>query len=306
MAKSNDWSKLSSSAKAVLTSLKKGGQGGFNYTAEDITALQGIKDIPGAMDVLQSTPELAQQVLKDPVAALAAYESAVGAGGTGGGTGDPNAVVTSSVDVSAPAPGTPADIGIPDLDAAAADAGFSKQTTTLDTMIADLTEANASMLKGEIPGDVTAATRQGSAESAMTAGLFGPNAVQLGVQQLGTTSLNIKQQGIQNATSTAGLQVQATQFAQNKREFDYTYRLNTQQLLEDMRRTELNYKQLAEQQAEYNASNNMQLISYIADLVTNSAQIQTNLAINDIDGETIASDFSALILQLDKLLVPAS
>lgn len=303
MAKTNDSAKLSSTAKATLAVMKKSGKGP-GYSAEDVAALQDIKAIPGAVDTLKGNPELAAQVLKDPVASLAAYEDAVGAGGTGSTT--PSAQISATADISMPAPGTPESVGLPNIDAAAADAGYSKQTDTLDKMITDLVDANESMLKGEIPGDVTAATRQGVNESAMTAGLFGPNAVQLGVQQLGTTSLNIKQQGIQNATATAGLQVQATQFAQQKREFDYTYRLNTQQLLEDMRRTELSYKQLAEQQAEYNASNNMQLISYIADLVTNSAQIQTNLAINDIDGETIASDFNALILQLDKLLVPTT
>lgn len=299
----NDAKKLSNSAKAALAVLKKNGKGP-GYTAEDVSALQDIAAIPGAADALKGNPELASQVLQDPVGSLAAYDSAV-ENGTGSAL-SPSATITSSVDVSASAPGTPSSIGIPELDQAAADAGYSKQTSTLDQMISDLTEANASMMKGEISGDVTAATRQGTAESAMTAGLFGPNAVQLQAQQLGTTSQAVKQQGITNAGSIAGLQVQATQFAQGKREFDYTYRLNTQQLLEDMRRTDLNYKQLAEQQAEYNASNNMQLISYIADLVTNSAQIQTNLAINDIDGETIASDFSALITQIDKLLVPVS
>lgn len=298
MAAKNQLSGISSAAKLTLSALGKKKPAKYPWDAADLSAAQDISAIPGVMDILKGDPALLQQVLKDPSGALDTYNEAIAAGDVS----TPSAQVTSNLDIITPSVKSPSSVGLPEINLGESDSALDRQMSALDTLLVDLTEANEAQLRGEIPGDVTAAVRQGTAESSLTAGLFGPASVQLGVQQLGTTSLNIKQQGIENAKSIATLRGQSVQFAQNKRDFDYTYRLNTQQLMEDMRRTDLNYLQLAENQSQFNASQNLQLVGYIADLISNSAQVQTNLAINDVDGAGIAADFGALISQLDALL----
>lgn len=296
---------LSNTAKQTLSlfSTAKKNKGSYNYSSEDVSALKDIAAIPGAIDTLKGNPDMLQQVLEDPVGALDTYnEAAAGSGGTS----EPAATITVDTPITPPPSHTASEMGLPGVDTNKDNASFDTAMSSLDQTIKQLDEVNQAYLKGEVPGDVTASVRQGTAESALTAGLFGTGAVQLQTQQLGLTSLDMINKGIEQGAAIAGLKQGAADLYRARREFDYTYSLNTQQFLEDMRRTDVTVQQTELQRTMFNAEQNLKLIGYIADLVTNRGQLQFNYAVNDMSSDSVATDFNQLIGQLDALLVKAN
>lgn len=84
---------------------------------------------------------------------------------------------------------------------------------------------NESMLKGELPADLAAAVRRAASETSVASGTFGGAARALSARDLGRTSYDVMQQGMQNEANIAAGRKGLAEVAQAMRSFNMDYGL---------------------------------------------------------------------------------
>lgn len=172
----------------------------------------------------------------------------------------------------------------------------------LQTTINKLEEANKGMLAGEIPADVQKQVMSLSSSTAGFRGLFGPAARSLTARDLGTTSLAIKQQGIQNQGAIGSLQDSLSKTTESVRQFNTEYNLRSAQFTQSVRDSNLRGLALEQERLEFNAKQNLAVTGLIADMVNQQQSIGYNYAaINASPGGTIET-YQNWINQLTSLL----
>lgn len=284
----------------------KSGLPAYKDTAE---AVKQITEIPGATDFLQDNPDVAVQVLKDPAAALDAYTKAQG-GTSGAASGAPQAQITVDDPVVTPEFKDPKAFGLdlPDPETySEMDTLFTDALKNVNSLADSVVKANEAYLKGELPGDVVAEIRRNTAETALKSGAGGDSqaAANLTARDLGTTSVQLQQQGIANTQVAAELYKVTASLAESRREFDKTYALNVNTFLDSVRKTDLTGVALEQDRLMFNAKQNLAIVGYIGELATARADIAYKMAAADIDPSGATAGFDQIIAQLDMLLVGA-
>lgn len=139
-------------------------------------------------------------------------------------------------------------------------------------------------MTGAIPEDVQKQLRIMRAESNLQAGLGSKsqasrNAV---ARDLGLTSLDIQERGVQKAQATA-------QLAESKRQFNKGYELNMAQFMQDVRRTDLSAAELSESSRQFNTRTKLMAAELAA--ATTSAYHQASWTF--VSPDTADTAFSA-------------
>lgn len=252
------------------------------------------------------------------------YGVGVGGGG-GGGTGTPSK--TSPVSLN-PVGSPQANVVIQPLEPPkrldpTADLGLDSalnkealaalDTTTIDALSGMKESASKlggladSYLKGEIPADVQAQVRRITSEKGLASGLGRGQAGQaLTARDLGLTSLDIVNQGIQTTNAANATRESMARIAESRRSFDKEYALRATELSDVLRRTDLSASQLELSRRQFNATSNQQLVAMLSDLASERARMQVSLAQSDIEDTNVIGGVQQVMDQLQSLLGKAS
>ena len=172
----------------------------------------------------------------------------------------------------------------------------------LEDSVNRLAQANASMLKGEIPADVSASVRRAASESSMAGGLFGAGARNLSARDLGKTSLDIKQQGIANEQAIVEARSGIATAYEDIRQFNSTRNSQIAELTINAKKQNLDAIDVERQRIATNISANVEIMKTIGDLVSSQQTVAANLAGDDIDTTNTISAFDNIINQLSSKL----
>lgn len=270
-------------------------------------AWKALTEIPGAMDLIKGDPKALAWSQKNPVAALANYQKAIG-GGTGVGDGtSPRSKIRVDGAISMP--------GFRSADSLGLRMGSGEDLMSLGKLFDDavanvgksadkIASVNDAFMRGELAGDVTAEIRRNSAEKALSSGsaVDAQMSRNLRARDLGLASTQLQQQGIQNQGAIAELHRTVAGLAESRREFVESYNANVAQFLDNVRKTDLTGIALEQERLQFNSRQNLGLIQLIASSYEARGRIQASLASADIDTSGVSEDFDNLIEQMDKLL----
>ena len=191
---------------------------------------------------------------------------------------------------------------IPFADAGKPAPEVASKLADLEGSISRLSEANASMLKGEIPADVSAAVRRAASESAISGGIFGDAARGLSARDLGKTSLDIRQQGIQNEGTIAGLRDQLAASYESIREFNLTRNNQIMALSHQSRQQNLSAVEQERARIATNIEANVNILSQIAQMAIQQQNIAASAAANRVDPANIIASLDNMIEQFTQQL----
>ena len=160
-----------------------------------------------------------------------------------------------------------------------------------------MSKANASMLKGEIPADVSAAVRRAAGESSMTRGVFGSSSRALSARDLGRTSDEVMKQGQerQKAINDSRLElgktyeaVKKTNLSRNKEIIDMESNIasNNREAIS-----------LERQRIATNIQANVQILGYIERMVEAQQQLAVQASSNNIDPSGLMASFDGWLGQ---------
>jgi len=172
---------------------------------------------------------------------------------------------------------------------------FSKGMESLEDSIRRMSEANASLLKGEIPADVSAAVRRAAAESSVTGGIFGSSSRNLSARDLGRTSLSIQQAGMENEQQIAESKRTVAGAYEQVRQWNKTYDASLRELQIKQQEQNMSAIEIESDRAKFNASQNSKLLEIVANLVSNQQQVAAQLSISDVDPSGSIATFNSLI-----------
>jgi len=172
---------------------------------------------------------------------------------------------------------------------------FSKGMESLEDSIRRMSEANASLLKGEIPADMSAAVRRAAAESSVTGGIFGSSSRNLSARDLGRTSLSIQQAGMENEQQIAESKRTAAGAYEQVRQWNKTYDASLRELQIKQQEQNMSAIEIESDRAKFNASQNSKLLEIVANLVSNQQQVAAQLSISDVDPSGSIATFNSLI-----------
>ena len=191
---------------------------------------------------------------------------------------------------------------IPFADAGKPAPEVASKLADLEGSISRLSEANASMLKGEIPADVSAAVRRAASESAISGGIFGDAARGLSARDLGKTSLDIRQQGIQNEETIAGLKDQLAASYESIREFNLTRNNQIMALSQQSRQQNLSAVEQERARIATNIEANVNILGQIAQMAIQQQNIAASAAANRVDPANIIASLDNMIEQFTQQL----
>lgn len=191
---------------------------------------------------------------------------------------------------------------IPFADAGKPAPEVASKLADLEGSISRLSEANASMLKGEIPADVSAAVRRAASESAISGGIFGGAARGLSARDLGKTSYDIKQQGIQNEGTIAGLKDQLAASYESIREFNLTRNNQIMALSQQSRQQNLSAVEQERARIATNIEANVNILGQIAQMAIQQQNIAASAAANRVDPANIIASLDNMIEQFTQQL----
>ena len=140
-------------------------------------------------------------------------------------------------------------------------------------------ESTLSMIRGEIPDDVVAEIERVTAEKSIQGGFSGQAARNLTSRDLGLTSLELSQQGIQNAATLGQLETQRQQF-----ESEMTF--NVAQFRENIRKFESEFALALSQDDQSRAGVELSALQLLT---------QTELMIQGMTNDLIIANSSAAI-----------
>ena len=130
---------------------------------------------------------------------------------------------------------------------------------------------------------MSAAVRRAAGESSISRGVFGGSARALSARDLGTTSVQIKQQGIETEKSLIEARGSLAKSMQDMREFNKTYDLTLREMEYKQREQNLSAIEKELERAQFNASSNLKIMELIATTVSNAQQVAGTMASNDVD-----------------------
>lgn len=301
-------------------------------------AWKEIASIPGAYEVLSDNPDLMAEVIKDPQSALDQYYGRDTKSSPSSMAGDAGSAFNANTPVVMPERGTVEQFGLVGTPADEV-AGV---TESVDPMLANIdasflsieaninamNDVNKSLLAGEIPSDVSAQVRRMASESSGAKGLgTGLASQNLTARDLGLTSAQIQQQGLQNQQAIVGLQqgttglkqesvklregirefnesykLQVSQLKENQRQFNDTYKLQTQAFLEDIRKTDLSAVALEQERQMFNAQMNTQTLSYIVSMTNQAMQTQFDYSKEGLDSAALITSVDNMISSINDSL----
>ena len=197
---------------------------------------------------------------------------------------------------------TPGNEAIPFSEAGVPSGMVGEKLTSLEDSINRLSEANASMLKGEIPADVSAAVRRAASESSVTGGIFGGSSRALSARDLGRTSMEIKQQGIANESSLLEARGMLAAAHENIRQYNLTRNSNLAELSIKARELNLDAINVERQRIATNIEANVNILRMIADMAVQQQSIAAQAAAAGVETDNIIGSLDAMIAQFNKKL----
>ena len=172
----------------------------------------------------------------------------------------------------------------------------------LEDSVNRLAQANASMLRGEIPADVAANVRRAASETSIAGGTFGPAARNLSARDLGTTSMEVKQKGIENQQKVIEAQAGIASAYETIRKTNADRNSAITELSIKAKQQNLTAIDVERQRIATNIEANVNIMKTIADLVSNQQSVSVSAASEDIDTTNIISSFDSIIDQLSSKL----
>lgn len=233
----------------------------------------------------------------------------------------PSADLVVRDEVTAPEIKPPSDIGLnvdqapevtSEIDSSFQDvAATLRQATSLIGSDAEsIRKMSDSYLKGEIPADVQSQIRRMTSERGLASGIGRGQAGQAATaRDLGLSSLQMQEQGVGMRQTAAGLTQAAagistalSDLTEKRYQFDKSYALEANKLMEELRRTDIDVTKIDQARRMFNAEANMKLVGMVAEMATARADIQYRLAASDIDDSNVRSSMDQVIQQLDSLI----
>ena len=197
---------------------------------------------------------------------------------------------------------TPGFKPVSEADAATPAPDIAEQFAGLKSSINRLSEANASLLKGEIPADVSASVRQAASEASIAGGIFGGSARALSARDLGRTSLQVMQQGMENESKINDTRANLAAAYETIRKNNLDR--NTQLAQLDIQAREQNLKAIdtERQRIQTNISANVNILQSMAGLVEAQQRIAVTASASDVDPSNVISSIDKWLEQLNSKL----
>ena len=158
-----------------------------------------------------------------------------------------------------------------------------------------LSAANAAMLKGEIPADVSASVRRAASENSIMRGVGGQAGRALSARDLGTTSMDIRQKGIDNETKIQTSRLALAESYDKMRTWSKTYDAGLRELEIKARDANTSALELELDRAKFNAQRNVDLVTALSGLVSNQQSVAATLSGNDVDPSGSLASFQQYI-----------
>lgn len=177
-------------------------------------------------------------------------------------------------------------------------AGLDAATASIDKMSA----ANAAMLKGEIPADVSASVRRAASENSILRGSGGQAGRALSARDLGTTSAEIKQKGIDNEAKIAEARSGLAAAHENIRQFNTTRNATLAELSIKAKQQNLAAVDVERQRIATNIDSNVNIMNMISQLAQAQQQYAVAAASADIDPSGVMTSLDAMIEQFSTRL----
>ena len=174
-------------------------------------------------------------------------------------------------------------VGFADVPGTIVGQKLSDMSASLDK----LTKANESMLKGEIPADVSASVRRAASENSIMRGVGGQAGRALSARDLGTTSVSIKQQGIENEEKIHEGRTSIAAAFENIRQFNLNRNTALSELAIKAKEQNLSAIDVERQRISTNVNANVNLIGTLATLVAQQQNIAVQAASNKVDPTNI-------------------
>jgi hypothetical protein len=154
-----------------------------------------------------------------------------------------------------------------------------------DEMAVDVAAIAKQQMSGAIPEDVQKQLRIMRAEKSLAGGLGAGSQAAKNVEarDLGLTSLDMVERGVQKAQSVA-------QLVEAKREFNKSYDLNVEKFMQDVRRTDLSALQLQESGRQFNERQRLMASELAAKVLTSYHEMSQTY----ISPDTAQSAYSSL------------
>ena len=177
-----------------------------------------------------------------------------------------------------------------------------------ESILKDLAAKNESWMRGEVPTDVQERLREDAAQSARASGLSGSQAARnLEARDLGLTSMQIQESGMQRAAQLSELQKGLAGIREQRAQYLTSLQENSRQfgasLADQVMRTQLAHRELMLKQDAFNAEQNMRLVELITQSSLGAMQLQVQAATGGVtDDSGITASFNQLQQQLQNLL----
>lgn len=169
---------------------------------------------------------------------------------------------------------------------------------SLDKMSA----ANESLLKGEIPADVSAAVRRAASENSILAGVRGQASRALSARDLGLTSMDIQQKGIANEVAIAEAKQAYAAAHENIRQYNATRNAALAELSIKARQQNLSAVESERMRVATNIESNLNIMKLISDMRIQQQSLATQAASNKIDPVNVIASMDDMIAQFSAKL----
>lgn len=201
-----------------------------------------------------------------------------------------------------------APLEIAGLDTEALNLKSTEHMDTVSKSLEDLRVKNEDRLAGKLSGDVVAEVRRHAAERATASGVAASGAGSRAIEarDLGMTSMDVQERGFATEQQLNQVTAQLADFENRRAAFSAEFTERSRQFNErlslDQNNQRLSYKQLQLQRDSFNASQNSQLIGFIANLAASQAGVSANLAMADIDDSNVVAGYQNIMSRIDDML----
>lgn len=170
---------------------------------------------------------------------------------------------------------------------------------SLEDSINKLSAANASMLRGEIPADVSASIRRAAGEASIAGGTFGSAARAMTARDLGRTSMDVKQQGIANEQALLESRASLAAAHESIRQYNLTRNATLAELSIKAREQNLTGIDIERQRIATNIDANIKILEMISNMAIQQQNIAATAAASDVDPGNIIASLDNMIAQFN-------
>jgi hypothetical protein len=199
-------------------------------------------------------------------------------------------------------------VGVPGMDVAEMAAKATQGLGEVEKSLAKLREVNVSRLQGRLSPDVVSQIRIGSAEGAQARGIGAdsPAARALSAQDLGLTSLQLQESGVQTEMGINSLQSSLAQIADSRAKFSAEFRENERRFNEtlalDQTKLGLASRELMFKRDAFNAEQNARIVGFLSELSANRASAAAQIALSGKSAGGVLEGLDNVLTQLDTML----